>query len=196
MKDHYLILGVTRDATPEQIREAYRQLAKRYHPDVAGPEHTAAFREIAEAYAVLADATRHSAYAEASRETASGPARPRVAATRAPEPPIEPLSPYADPLRSPRPGRRVYRRILVFFALALAVTTGCERRPADRWPPEVVDNFLRGCQSKASEAQCRCALARLQERFSLEEFQRLEREAAGGTVPQPLADAVQGCRES
>jgi|GEM_PF-3247931 len=196
MKDHYLILGVTRDASPAQIREAYRQLAKRYHPDVAGPEHTAAFREIAEAYTALSDATGRSVHAEAARETASGPARRRAADARAPEPPIEPLSPYADPLRSPRLRRRVYRRILVVFGLVLALVTGCERRPADRWPPEVVDNFLRGCQSKASEAQCRCALARLQERFSLEEFQRLEREAAGGTVPQPLADAVQGCRAS
>lgn len=72
----------------------------------------------------------------------------------------------------------------------------CDRAPAPRWPPEVTENFLHGCQSRATEAQCRCALERVQARFSLEEFQRLEREAAGGTVPKALADAVRDCADS
>jgi curved DNA-binding protein CbpA len=33
LKDHYAILGVPRNATPEEIKEAYRRLAKEYHPD-------------------------------------------------------------------------------------------------------------------------------------------------------------------
>jgi len=35
-KDYYDILGIGRDATPEQIKDAYREAAKRYHPDLTG----------------------------------------------------------------------------------------------------------------------------------------------------------------
>jgi len=56
MKDYYKILGIERNATPEQIKKAFRDLAKKFHPDVnksAGAEAT--FKEINEAYAVLSD---------------------------------------------------------------------------------------------------------------------------------------------
>ena len=56
MSDYYEVLGVSRDATPEQIKKAYRKLAMQYHPDVADdPGSAEKFKEIGEAYAVLSD---------------------------------------------------------------------------------------------------------------------------------------------
>jgi DnaJ-class molecular chaperone len=59
-KDYYNILGLNATATPEQIKEAYRKLAKRYHPDVRSSSPNEVhepnpdkFRDVAEAYAVL-----------------------------------------------------------------------------------------------------------------------------------------------
>jgi molecular chaperone DnaJ len=55
MKNYYLVLGVPRDEEdPRGIRDAYRQLAKQYHPDRAGPAGAMAFRDVVEAYEVLA----------------------------------------------------------------------------------------------------------------------------------------------
>lgn len=54
-KDYYKILDVTSDATPEQIKDAYRVQAKKFHPDVVGSAKPDAnmFRDVQEAYAVL-----------------------------------------------------------------------------------------------------------------------------------------------
>ncbi|MEK7542125.1 MAG: DnaJ domain-containing protein, partial [Patescibacteria group bacterium] len=51
MKDYYNILGVTRDASSEDIKKAYRKLAHKYHPDVKGGDEKK-FKEINEAYQV------------------------------------------------------------------------------------------------------------------------------------------------
>jgi len=54
-KDYYEILGVSRDASLEDIKKAYRSLAKQYHPDVNkdDPQASEKFKEINEAYEVL-----------------------------------------------------------------------------------------------------------------------------------------------
>jgi len=61
--DYYEVLGVPRDASPEQIKKAYRKLAMQYHPDVAdAPDAAEKFKEIGEAYEVLHDPNKRAMY--------------------------------------------------------------------------------------------------------------------------------------
>jgi DnaJ-class molecular chaperone len=63
MHNYYRILGVSTAATNEELRRAYRVLARRYHPDVnPGKSSEEKFKQIAEAYAVLSDVTRRRQY--------------------------------------------------------------------------------------------------------------------------------------
>jgi curved DNA-binding protein len=62
-KDYYRTLGVARDATEDDIKRAYRKLARRYHPDVSKePDAEARFKEVGEAYEVLKDPEKRVAY--------------------------------------------------------------------------------------------------------------------------------------
>ena len=62
-KSYYDILGVSESASPEQIKENYKRLVKRYHPDVnKDPDAEDKFKEIQEAYAVLSDPEKKSNY--------------------------------------------------------------------------------------------------------------------------------------
>jgi len=63
-RDYYDVLGVPKEAKADEIKSAYRKLAKKYHPDANpnNPEAEAKFKEASEAYAVLSDDEKRSAY--------------------------------------------------------------------------------------------------------------------------------------
>ena len=66
LRDYYEVLGVPRTASQNEIRDAFRRLARQYHPDVRpdDPQATERFKEISEAYEVLGDPEKRSRYEE------------------------------------------------------------------------------------------------------------------------------------
>ncbi|HLF11659.1 MAG TPA: DnaJ domain-containing protein, partial [Gammaproteobacteria bacterium] len=62
-KDYYEVMGVARDASPEDIKRTYRRLARKYHPDVSKEaDAEERFKELGEAYEVLRDPEKRAAY--------------------------------------------------------------------------------------------------------------------------------------
>jgi DnaJ-class molecular chaperone len=62
MRDYYDVLGVAADAGAEEIKRAYRQLARRYHPDISGDDRGVAFLELARVYEVFSHPARRRSY--------------------------------------------------------------------------------------------------------------------------------------
>ena len=119
--DYYALLGVEPDATPAQIKKAYRTLARRHHPDTnpGDPDAAARFRDITKAYETLTDPDRRDAYDRTRPKTKAkhcgqharrtGPRQPR----RQPPGPGarrhlagHPRPPPGDPGRGDHPGQR------------------------------------------------------------------------------------------
>ena len=76
-KDYYQIMGVARDATEAQIKQAYRKLARKYHPDVSKEKDAEArFKEVGEAYEVLRSPEKRAAYDQLGQHRAGEEFRP------------------------------------------------------------------------------------------------------------------------
>jgi molecular chaperone DnaJ len=84
-RDHYAVLGVAREASHEEIKKAFRQMARRLHPDTAPPRGSEAFYEVVAAYEVLSNPKRRRLY----DRLGLGPRRRRPARPAPAAPPIE-----------------------------------------------------------------------------------------------------------
>ena len=89
LRDYYTVLGVKPTATHEEIRRAYRELARKYHPDVAGDNTLRLFQEITEAHTVLGNPVKRKEYDEllaAQEQAKHGVGDIRTEAQRHPNP--------------------------------------------------------------------------------------------------------------
>ncbi|MBD3420321.1 MAG: DnaJ domain-containing protein [Chitinivibrionales bacterium] len=96
-KNYYIILGLSQDASEEDIRCAYRRLAKEYHPDHYGEDHHP-FLQIQEAYSILSDPGRRRRYDESlhSKQRPSPPPIRDITPKMRRSKHVEPLHPHRD----------------------------------------------------------------------------------------------------
>jgi DnaJ-class molecular chaperone len=113
-KTYYTILGVSSTESETGIRAAYRDLAKRLHPDVAGPQATRSFQELSEAYSVLSDPLRRRDYNDMLDRARDA----KIAVRRSPPEPLvrEPAATRGYRQRIRRSFEPMYDRFLRNFA--------------------------------------------------------------------------------
>jgi curved DNA-binding protein len=131
LNDYYKTLGLTRAASPEDVRKAYRQLARKYHPDVSTePDAEACFKAISEAYEVLGDANKRRAYDRLKR--------PRRTDTGHPPPPNWSRRAQAS-RQSPTASRRPGGFFESLFGTGLLARDSRRRRGADQHMKLAID---------------------------------------------------------
>src|SRR5262245_12950517 len=133
MGDLYAVLGVNRTATSNEIKSAYRRLARKYHPDVnSDPAAQSKFAQISEAYHTLIDPDRRKAYDRTgSASSAAHTRQPDSAAARAAPPAPYPPRPAHSAntwLRREREetrarGKAVYTTVTLFVSTFFAAIT-------------------------------------------------------------------------
>ncbi len=89
-------------------------------------------------------------------------------------------------------GFGMHGRALAVGGLLLAMA--CGGGNTQPYPAEVVGNFMRGCTARSEPATCQCALDKLQDQFSVDQFKGFEARMSQGEVPQEMVDAASSCR--
>jgi molecular chaperone DnaJ len=114
-EDHYALLGVSENVSDAELRRAWRRLARRCHPDHAGPQSTGAFQKISAAYAVLCDPVSRAAYDRRPRGDAAAPVKGEVKRPRAPSVMLSRLSGNINALLACGIARVVDRGVIEIF---------------------------------------------------------------------------------
>ena len=159
-RDPYKVLQVDPEADPEVIQAAYRRLAQKYHPDLAGragsPEHVEASRRMVAlnaAWEVVGDATRRAAHDQARLESGPGAAAaPQPAAHPAPSSVRRPVAQQFEPGQVTF-GRYAGWRIEEILRVDPGYLEWLDRTPAGRPYREEIDAQLRkvGRRSRGTE---------------------------------------------
>lgn len=161
---YYEVLGLTPSATAEEIKKRYRELARRYHPDVSRtPDAADKFKAINEANSVLSDPQRRAGYDAELRLQEARRRKPEIrqeAGGSSPRP-----SPGAT--ASPRPSSQTYRSTRATRPSSAAPEEHSQRAGAKKPPSDPLDEVLAAAQSafrrlryREAEAICREVLKR------------------------------------
>jgi molecular chaperone DnaJ len=130
-KSYYLVLGVSRTESPRGIRQAFRELVKRYHPDRVGLQGLHFFQEIVEAYRVLADPERRWHYDQGLVHAEPGVRMSGVPIFLYPDPPSpSPLPQVVSPLHCLPQGRAAFEAA---FARVVRSLTALHAPPEESW---------------------------------------------------------------
>lgn len=118
-EDYYAILGIDENADEVEVRRVWRRLARRWHPDHAGPAATASFQKISAAYAVLCDPLSRAAYdgrrAASMARKAAAPPTPDAIRRRAPSVMLSRVSGPLNALFACGVARRVNNNVIELF---------------------------------------------------------------------------------
>jgi len=152
MTDHYATLGVSRTASHEQIRRAYRERMRAAHPDSSGERTSGASRpsgsaaaevtRIAEAWDVLSSPTRRAAYDLQLATGSAAGARSTVSGSGTTSPRMQGTFDYeSQPDRVYPPARFPWRFVLITIGIGTAIILFLHL-VGDRTPPRTIDGLI------------------------------------------------------